>query len=53
MEAMIGQFYIAVLVARLVSMYRSEQPQQADQLEEESDELISPSIRRLISRARD
>ncbi|EFK06058.1 Ion channel [delta proteobacterium NaphS2] len=27
-EAIIGQFYIAVLVARLVSMYRSEKPQQ-------------------------
>ncbi|EFK08357.1 Ion channel [delta proteobacterium NaphS2] len=29
-EAIIGQFYIAVVVARLVSMYRSEKPQQED-----------------------
>ncbi len=29
-EAVIGQFYIAVLVARLVSMYHSEKPQKED-----------------------
>jgi len=29
-EAIIGQFYIAVVVARLVSMYRSETPQRED-----------------------